>query len=280
MKTSFVAALGFFAMVSASAAEAPFSQAFHGLSVSKLMSGRDYYPSRGMAPQTLNIYYTTANTRGLLTAGYYDANAPKDTPTQIRIYTSDILNFFKANSSKGYIPREISVTMSHEIPIFNVLWEKSPHPAALYMDMDDAGFEARYKEFVVNQGYRIAEHVVYTTRVSNRPRKRWHMAVFKKDGQGFYFHHGISAATFRNLEAHYKLTGYYANSISFAPTTEGEGMSVIFLKNLRSVHTYPDMTAQGYQDQFNRESAAGYHLVRVVGYHQGERFAAIWQKGY
>ncbi len=259
-------------------AAAPFPQAFHGLSVSTLKANSTYYPRLGLHPQTLSIYYTTVNTHGLLTAGSFDDVADKNSRFNIRIYSDDIVDLFKQYAPLGLIPREISATNSGEIPTFNVIWEKSPVEAALYVDMSDAGFDARYKEYVVNQGYRISQHVTYTTRVGNRPRQMWHMAVFKKDRKGFYFHHGIDIPTFRNLATHYASLGYYPDSISFTPMTEGERISVIFLRPSARTIASPDMTAAGYQDQFDRMVRAGFRLHQVVGYHRGERFAAIWQK--
>ncbi len=254
----------------------PLGSAFHGLSITTLTSNIDYWPSRGLYPQTVSVYKPNG---GILAAGSFDDRASSDSRINANIYESDIVDLFGRYSAEGYCPRDISaLDDSSHIPRFSVIWEKVSVPCALYVGMSDSGFNTRYQEWVVQKGFRIAEHAVYTDRVGSRPAIRRHIAVFKKDGLGFYFHHGLDVATFRDITMRMKAQGYSPATINLGTNTSGESFSVIYLRPSAAIVVQPEMTPEGYQSEFTRLNSAGYRLIKVVAYRKGQRFAGIWQK--
>lgn len=239
----FVLMLVLFAGLCANA-EAPFNPAFHDLSVSVLKNNYKYYPNLGAQPQTIALYFGGINV-GTKAAGVFDSRVAADTHANIRIGESDFVDVWKARSVQGYVPRDVSAYDDEiHIPHFSVIWEKTNVPAAFFIGMNDAGFDARYKEYT-DQGYRLADYVRYTDRVGNRPPVQRHLAVFRKDGQGFYFYTRIDVAEVRRLIEYHEARGYAPSSINAGTFTTAPYFSIIFSPKQKAFHVGLDLTSQG-----------------------------------
>lgn len=274
MKYSLVLAIF---LSSAANAAAPFNPAFHDLRVSVLKENYKYYPNQGAYPQTIALYYGGPGV-GTRAAGVFDSQVSPDTHANIKIGRSEFIKAWNRRSAQGYLPRDISAYDDNtHIAQFSVIWEKANVPAAFYIDMDDAGFTERYKEYT-DQGYRLSEYARYTTRVGNRHPVQKHLAVFRKDGQGFFFYTGIDVAEVRRLIAYHEARGFMPTSINAGTYTTSRFFSVIFGPKHGFTHVGLDLTSAGYQQDFDTYNQLGYRLMKVTGYSNGDRLATIWRK--
>ena len=252
---------------------APFYPSFHNVPLAVVSKYFGYYPGMGMALQTLSLH---RDGNEVLASGSFQWGLSSQWYARFYMTGSDFQNWFDEYDSKGYRPREISVTPdSNGNPRFNVIWKKRAGEGTYsYFGLTDAQWQQKWNEHVVNGGMAVDEHVAYDTGSGAR-----HAAVFITGQQaGWYEYHYMSWANFDTTFHQLANQGFHQTNMDVEEIGNGRYYGGIWRHVPGSWVTLAGMTAAEYQTAFNTYGAQGYRLYRIQGYADSSRFAAIWTK--
>ncbi|MDX2031662.1 MAG: hypothetical protein SF339_13385 [Blastocatellia bacterium] len=252
---------------------APFHSSFHNVPLAVVSKYFGYYPGMGMALQTLSLHRDGGS---VLASGSFQSGLPSQWYARFYMNGSDFQYWFDEYHSRGYRPREISVTPdSNGNPRFNVIWKKRAGEAySTYFGLTDSQWQQKWNEHVVNGGMIVDEHFAYDTNGGAR-----HAAVFINSPKPpFYEYHYLSSLTFNTIFSALNATGYRQTNMSVAEIDGGRTYGGIWRKIPGAWITKYGLTPAEYQAEFNNYSAQGYRLYRIQGYADSSRFAAIWTK--
>lgn len=270
------------AIASAPASAAgPFFRSFHNVSVDTVEKNFNYYPALGYGARTLCVY-RTGFLKPILAAGSFDKGVSATNQVTFFERKYSFGDSFKSKDAAGYRPREITAYIGDKNvngepgdATFNTLWErKDTHASAAWIGLSDGDFDAKWQEYVVQKGYRPADHFAYVEYGVVR-----HAVIFLKDGAGFYFFHGLTSAQFDAKGSELFAKGYAPASVNVLVMPNGaQYFSAIWMKRTHANVMYYGLSGDEYQQKFNELNAKGYHLIKIQGYNQGTQFAAIWEK--
>jgi len=72
--------------------------------------------------------------------------------------------------------------------------------------------------------------------------------------------------------------GYKQTSLNVEDLPTGQRVDGVFMKMTGTWPAWFNMTASDYQSKFTEYTSQGFQLVKVQGYQNSTRFAAIWKK--
>ena len=182
---------------------------------------------------------------------------------------------FETQAAKGYRPVSVSgYTVGGEVK-FAAAWllDTPAHytanhgiTAAQYQKEFDAA-RRRQEMPLALQGFDTPAGIEYT-------------ATFVPDeGGAFETHHGLTADQYQALFNKIGKNGYWPAAISAYPAKDGTHFAVVFVKNSNVTFTARHgMTAEQYQEEFDRQNKLGLRPWQVVGYASGKvsNYAAVW----
>jgi murein DD-endopeptidase MepM/ murein hydrolase activator NlpD len=247
---------------------APFYPSFHNVPVEYVAKYFGYYPGMGMALQTLSLHKKDSKT---LASGSFQHGLSPDWYARFWMTGDDYQHWFNEYHSKGYRPRQLSVALDNGgNPRFSVIWQRRQgEQYVAFHGLDDAGWTAKWNEWVVQKKFRVEDRVGYS---SNGRRQA---AVFVKDDQPFVELHYMNSATLQSKFNELWGQGFRMVSIDVDDTGSYGG---VWLKKPGGWIALAGMSASGYQDKFTELASQGWRLHRIDGYANSSRFAAIWTR--
>ncbi len=250
---------------------APFPSSFFNLETSLLTNYFGYYPGMGLGLQTLSTYYNGSTN---YSAGAFQYEVGSQWLGRVNMNRDAFNQWFKTYQTQGYRPRQLSATVVGTTPYFTAVWQKNDgNASALYFDMDDADFKAKWADIVVKQKYRIQDYAAYYVGSSVR-----YAAIYVKDGKANQFWRNMTAAEYQKKFNELYAQGLYPVSVHALDTASGPRFAGAWAKVPGTWAVYIDMTPAVFQQKFNEFAAQGMRFHKVVGYGNSQRFAAIWTK--
>lgn len=260
-------------MISGMVAQAaPFYPSFHNVEAQTFFDNFSYYPNQGLGLQTLSLYRAGNK---LMTAGSFDSTVKGPWYALGNISTAQFSQAFSNYASQGFRPRQLAVLVDGAgQPKFTAIWKKlAGESFYTWVNMSDADFNAKWNDLVVNQHYRIEDYAAYMVGGQKR-----HAAIYVRDGQPFYFFIGMNQSGFAQKFNQLAAQGFYPTSFNAVSTPQGETYAGVWMKATGPTAMYFNMSAADYQAKFNQFSAQGLRVMKIQGYANGTRFAAIWKK--
>lgn len=248
---------------------APFYANFHNINSDLFFKYFGYYANMGLGIQTFSMYSIGGQVK--VAGAYADVKGPW--LARGYLTTNDFNNYFNQHAKDGFRPRELSVSLDGQgQPRFSAVWKKlAGELYAVWINMSDADFNARWNDLVVNQKFRVEDIAVY-----NIGGQRRSAAIFVKDNQPFYFYSGLTGDAF-NAKFQELLKLGFVNTSFNAALPGGDRFAGVWTKPGGQWATYYGMDSAGYQSRFNQLGGQGFRLHKVQGYSNG-RFGAIWRK--
>lgn len=249
---------------------------FHNVPLGTFLNERDGFKSRGMGPRTFSLY-NDVDGRNDLVAGAFDA-----------AHVNDVLHPDMDEEGLGQVerdlakqnmsPREVSVTVHgyDGVAGFSAIFTRNPSATASSYAVNDTKFGPLYQKWVVQNGYRVLDHVQWPELGENR-----HAVTFVKDSKPFVFYAGLDEATFAQKEKELAAQGWEIDTFHVALSVANTWLySGVWLMKADSAYQYfYDMSADEYQQHWTELNAQGYRLKKVFGYGpKGGLFGAIWVK--
>lgn len=252
---------------------AAFYPAFHNVASALVSKYFDYYPSMGMALQTMSIHKSGSN---VLASGAFQSGLSAQWRALFYATPGDFQNAFDDANADGLRPREVSVTLDGSgNPRYSAIWQaRGGVGYYTFMALDDAAFSAKWDDLIKTKGYRLDDHFVYSL-----GGKRTHAAVFVNDGvHDFQAPYSYTAADYQNFFNDSYGDGYVQTSLNMEELSVGLRVGGVFMKKPGSWPVRFGLSAADYQQKFSELGALGYRLHKIQGYANSTQFAAIWTK--
>ena len=250
---------------------APFYPSFHNVSADYVSKYFGYYTGLGAGLQTLALH---RKDQKVLASGAFESQVPGDWYARFWMTGADYQQWFNEYDAQGYRPRQIQVALDNAgQPRFSVIWQRRAGEAYVaFHDLDDAGWAAKWKEWIDQKGFRVEDRVGYTVGGARK-----HAAVFVKDGAPFYELHYMDGPTLQS-----KFNEFWAQGFRMTSLDVADGASPSYGGVWRKAPGYwvalAGLSPSSYQDKFVELASQGYRLHRVDAYANSSRFAAIWTK--
>jgi murein DD-endopeptidase MepM/ murein hydrolase activator NlpD len=251
---------------------APFYPAFHNIPLNILSQYFHYYPDVGYGLQTVSVHQ---GDQGVYASGSFHSTLPK-WKAQIYVTPSEMSAFVSTYRMLGYRPREVSaLALPTAAPRFTAIWKEV---TSELFDVDfaltDVAFEQKRQQLVEGQGYRIDDHFIY-----RHLGQRFHAVVFVKDGLTDWKNPtGFTSSAYESYVQTLYDQGYRQTSVNVEDLPLSNAIGGIFMRKPGSWPVHWGLSPTQYQTQFLVYAAQGYRLMKVQGYENSTKFAAIWCK--
>jgi len=251
---------------------APYYPNFHNIGWDLYNFYFNYYPNMNWGPQTLSVYKAGNQVRA---AGAFHPSVTGSWAVRGYLTSAEFDNWFNIYLRQGLRPRELQYTQGWDgQPRFTAIWQRRGNEGFYtWINLSDADFTAKWNDLVVNQGYRIEDHVSYSAGGQRR-----HAAIFVKDGQGFQLWYNMSANEYSQKFNSLGAQGWRNTSFNAADLPWGQRYGGVWLKKPGAWATWFNMSGAGYQQKFEQFGGQGFRLWKIQGYGDGNTFGAIWTK--
>ena len=250
----------------------PFYANFHNVPANTVESNFNYHPGRNRGPRTLSFYNTPS---GVLAAGAFDKKAPLDYKVSFNLPQDAFFEVYRIYAQLGYAVREVTVSNdSAGQPRFTSIWNRSGGDASTSaVNVREEEFAGYWNDWVGTRKYRIKDHAIYHVGST-----RLHTITFVKDQKPFVFYGAMTNAQFRNRIQELGARGFLPVTLS-ATVENGQSLfSAVWLQTDKATYINMDMNADQYQRFFEEMRGKGFRLEKIVGYDNGNLFAAIFVK--